>query len=135
ERRVDEAAAAPRRPQARVDGGAQQGACGDLLARRPVQRGELAVGAETREARREVLDEGPFALGSVHRRGGVRCQRPADDQPDVAAHRVEGEVVLVAHDVLVASGAAADAPELLSEVLLDGPRETAPITRSSTVVR
>ena len=91
--RVDQAAAALGRPRPALTARAQQLGGRDPLARVRVQRAELAVGLEARERRVELDDELPRRLGGGRGRRHARAGL-ADQQPHVAAHRVEDDVVL-----------------------------------------
>ena len=109
--RVDETAAALGGDDARRDRAPQQLRGGHALAPIGVQPAELALGLEAGERRVEVDDEASRLLGRVR---GRRHPRPglADQQPHVAAHRVEGEVVF-AHEELVTTGSAPEEKEEL----------------------
>ena len=95
--RVDEAVRSTRRPQAGGDRGPQQRRGGHGGAPIAVERAQLAVLAEARQAR----VEGGKPPARVVEAGAVGPQ-----EPDVGAHAAEGQLVL-GHDVLVTSGAGA----------------------------
>ena len=140
QRGIDQPTAAPRGPDPRAHGDAQQRRGGNPRARIAVQRAQLAVAAKARQARREVLHVPALALRRRSRRRQVAQQRRADQQANVAAHRVKRDVVCFAHDTRVTDAATgASEPELEPETDWDTevpPARPTPAgsTRSTTVV-
>ena len=68
-----------------------------MRARIAVQRRQLAVGSEARQSLRERQHERALAIGRGQRLGRSRREPWADQQPDVAAHRVKRVIELSAH--------------------------------------
>ena len=110
QRRIDQAAAPLGRPQARLDRAAKKRRRRDLGSRVLVECGQLAVGAKTREGSLEFGDEHPGPLRRIAG-GGRTGQGLADEHPDLAAHRVEGDVVQGHDDEVVTGAGAATDPE------------------------
>ena len=106
--RINEAAGALCSPDPRPDGAAEKRRGGHLGPRILVERRQLTLPAKAREGRLEPLDEDPAELGGVVR-GRRAGKRLPDQQANLAAHRIECEVV-EAHDeeVVTGAGAAAD---------------------------
>ena len=106
--RINEAAGPLCSPDPRPDGATEKRRGGHLGPRVLVERRQLTLPAKARESRLEPLDEDPAELGGVVRRGRAGKRLP-DQQANLAAHRIECEVV-EAHDeeVVTGAGAAAD---------------------------
>jgi hypothetical protein len=106
---VDQAAAQLGGPEARRHSGAQQLRDRDLAPRVAVERGKLARRGEARQARGVGLEELALPPDRLLGWREIGTGRRSHDKPNVAAHRLEGDVTLAHHHELRVVGAGAGA--------------------------